>query len=195
MRRMIILAFAIGLSACENGAADAPPPPQRASLSDGDRCFAEQDWNCAAANYNGYLQTYPDDPTVNARLAIARTRAGHHREAVPFYRHAESLGVATYDMYAGYAISLEATGDLDGAIRANERALEAVPSLVDVRGSLAAQLVRRGDPEEALALLEEFDAYLRQQGEAPYFSAQIAGIREQMRQRPPAGAAPAADDA
>lgn len=193
MRRVIILAFALGLAAC--GGENAEPPPQPASLSDGDQCFADRNWNCAAANYNGYLQTYPDDPTVNARLAIARTRAGHHREAVPFYRHAESLGVATYDMYAGYAISLEATGDLDGAIRANERALEAVPSLVDVRGSLAAQLVRRGDPEEALALLEEFDAYLRQQGEAPYFSAQIAGIREQMRQLPPAGAAPAADDA
>ena len=180
MRQAIILAFAIGLSGCEGGNAEAPP--QRASLSDGDQCFADQDWNCAAANYNGYLQTYPDDPAVNAKLAIARTRAGHHREAVPFYRHAESLGVATYDMYAGYAISLEATGDLDGAIRANQRALEAVPSLVDVRGSLAAQLVRRGDPEEAVALLEEFDDYLRETGQNPYFTAQIAGIREQMQQ-------------
>lgn len=184
MRRVIILAFALGLAACEGGIAE--PPPQPASLSDGDQCFADRNWNCAAANYNGYLQTYPDDPTVNAKLAIARTRAGHHREAVPFYRRAEDLGVATYDMYAGYAISLEATGDLDGAIRANERALEAVPSLVDVRGSLAAQLVRRGEPEEALALLEEFDAYLRENGENPYFTAQIAGIREQMERAPQA---------
>lgn len=180
MRRVIILAFALGLAACEGG--NTEPPPQPASLSDGDQCFADRNWNCAAANYNGYLQTYPDDPSVNAKLAIARTRAGHHREAVPFYRHAESLGVATYDMYAGYAISLEATGDLDGAIRANERALEAVPNLVDVRGSLAAQLERRGDPDEALALLEEFDAYLRENGQEPYFPAQIAGIRERMQQ-------------
>lgn len=193
MRRVIILACALGLAACEAG--NAEPPPQPASLEDGDQCFADRNWNCAAANYNGYLQTYPDDPAVNAKLAIARTRAGHHREAVPFYRRAEDLGVATFDMYAGYAISLEATGDLDGAIRANERALEAVPSLVDVRGSLAAQLVRRGEPEEALALLEEFDAYLRENGENPYFTAQIAGIREQMARTPQAAQAGAATGA
>lgn len=189
---VVILAVAMGLSACEG----APPErPQPASLEDGDRCFANQDWNCAAANYNGYLQTYPDDPAVNAKLGMARTRAGHHREAVPFYRRAESLGVATYDMYAGYAISLEATGDLDGAIRANELALEAVPSLVDVRGSLAAQLVRRGDPEAALALLEEFDDHLRSVGQRPYFPAQIAAIREQMQRDQRTAGASAAEGA
>lgn len=177
-RAAVILAMALGLSACEGS---KPVVPQPASLEDGDRCYADRDWNCAAANYNGYLKSYPNDPAANAKLGIARTRAGHHREAVPFYRHAEALGVATYDMWAGYAISLEATGDLDGAIRANEKALEAVPTLVDVRGSLAAQLVRRGEPEAALVLLEDFDAYLRENGQRPYFAAQIASIREQMQ--------------
>ena len=62
---VVILAVAMGLSACEG----APPErPQPASLEDGDRCFANQDWNCAAANYNGYLQTYPDDPAVKFAL-------------------------------------------------------------------------------------------------------------------------------
>lgn len=186
----LILFAALALGACE-GAAEPPPAPQPASLQDGDRCFANQDWNCAAANYNGYLRTYPDDPSVNAKLAIARTRAGHHREAVPFYRHAEQLGVITYDFYAAYAISLDALGDLDGAIRANRRALELVPSLVDVRGSLAAQLVRKGEPEEAIALLEEFDASLRRDGHPAYFTAQIASIREQAAASESSGAATA----
>ena len=81
-------------------------------------------------------------------------------------------------MYAGYAISLEATGDLDGAIRANRKALELVPSLVDVRGSLAAQLVRKGQSAEAIKLLEDFDAHLRRNGQRAYFTGQIASIKE-----------------
>lgn len=171
---ILAAAAALGLAACEPEAA----APQPASLPDGDNCFAQRNWNCAAANYNGYLQTYPNDAQVNAKLGIARTRAGHHREALPFYKHAEDLGVITYDMYAGYALSLDATGDLDGAIRANRKALELVPSLVDVRGSLAAQLVRKGQPGEAVDLLEDFDTRLKQQGDQPYFTAQIASIKE-----------------
>ncbi len=173
----LVLLIALGLAACEQTGAEAPP--QRASLEDGDRCFAARDWACAAANYDGYLQTYPEDPTVNARLALARTRSGKHREALPAYQKAEALGVVTYDLYAGYATSLEATSDLEGAIRANEKALEIVPNLVDVRGSLAAQLVRVGRRDEAIALLEEFDAYLRDNGRPPYFTGQISTIREQ----------------
>ena len=178
----VVLAAVLGLTAC----GEKPvPAPERASLSDGDACFAKRDWNCAAANYNGYLKSYPDDPAANAKLGIARTRAGHHREAVPFYRRAEELGVITYDMYAGYAISLEATGDLEGAMRANRKALELVPSLVDVRGSLAAQLVRSGRVQDAIDLLEEFDAELIRQGQAPYFTAQIASIRDAARRPAP----------
>jgi tetratricopeptide (TPR) repeat protein len=175
--RHIILAAALtlGVAACESPKAAVPQP---ASLEDGDACFARNNWNCAAANYFGYLQTYPNDPAVNAKLGIAYTRAGHHREAVPFYKYAEGLGVITYDMYANYAISLEAAGDLDGAIRANEKALELVPSLVDVRGSLAAQLVRKGQPQKAVDLLQEFDAHLRRNGQPAYFTAQIASIKE-----------------
>ena len=170
----LMFAMALGLAACES----RPAAPEPASLADGDACFAQRNWNCAAANYNGYLKEYPNDPTVNAKLGIARTRAGHHREAVPFYKQAETLGVVTYDMYAGYAISLEATGDLDNAIRTNRKALEIVPSLVDVRGSLAAQLVREGQPAEAVSLLEEFDTALQRQGQPPYFTAQIASIKQ-----------------
>ncbi|MEH6697511.1 MAG: tetratricopeptide repeat protein [Brevundimonas sp.] len=173
----VILAVALGLGACEPSGGKAPPQP--ASLEDGDRCFAARDWTCAAANYGGYLRTYPEDPTVNARLALARTRSGKHQEALPAYRKAEELGVVTYDLYAGYATSLEATGDLEGAIRANRKSLEIVPNLVDVRGALAAQLVRSGQRDEAIALLEEFDAYLKDNGRPPYFTAQIASIREQ----------------
>ncbi|HYE46900.1 MAG TPA: tetratricopeptide repeat protein [Caulobacter sp.] len=166
-------------AACEKVA-----PPQPASLEEGNRCFEAGQWSCAGANYNGYLKTYPDDPIVNARLAMARTRAGHHKEAIYYYQKAESLGVVTYDLFASYALSLDATGDLDGAIRANLKALEIVPRLVDVRGSLANQLVRKGQTQDAIELLEEFDAFLKRQGEDPYFTAQIASIKEKAGQKP-----------
>lgn len=172
---LVVVGLALGLAACGSPKAAAPLP---ASLEDGDNCFAQRNWNCAAANYHGYLKAYPNDPAVNAKAGIAYTRAGHHREAVPFYKYAESLGVITYDMYAGYAISLDTTGDLDGAIRANRKALELVPSLVDVRGSLAAQLVRKGQPGDAVKLLEEFDTLLKRNGQQPYFTAQIASIKQ-----------------
>jgi len=180
--RDLVLVGALSLLAiaCEKAA-----PPQPASLEEGNRCFGEGDWNCAGANYNGYLKTYPNDPTVNARLAIARTRAGHHKESIHFYQKAEELGVVTYDLYANYAVSLDAIGDLDGAIRANLKALEIVPRLVDVRGSLANQLVRKGQTKDAIELLEEFDAYLKREGEAPYFTAQIASIKEKAGEKRP----------
>lgn len=174
----LILATALALGAAACDTAEQAAAPQPASLEDGDTCFARRNWSCAASNYFGYLQNYPNDPAVNAKLGIAYTRSGHHREALPFYKYAEGLGMITYDMYAGYAISLDATGDLDGAIRANRKSLELVPSLVDVRGSLAAQLVRKGQPRDAVRLLEEFDAMLRREGQPAYFTAQIASIKE-----------------
>ena len=85
------------------------------------------------------------------------------------------MGVATYDTYAGYAISLNATGDIDGAIRYNYAALKLAPTLVDVRGALADQLTKKGRKDEALNLLESFDQSLLDQGWPPYFQAQIDG--------------------
>jgi tetratricopeptide (TPR) repeat protein len=177
---VVVGTLSLFAAACDKVA----PPPQPASLEEGDRCFGDGNWNCAAANYNGYLKTYPNDPTVNARLAIARTRAGHHKEAIPFYQKAEELGVVTYDLFASYALSLDAVGDLDGAIRANLKALEIVPRLVDVRGNLANQLVRKGQTKDAIELLEEFDAFLKRKGEDPYFTAQIASIKAKAGETP-----------
>lgn len=169
-------ALAFLSAACEGAAPPAKPEP--ASLADGDSCLASRDYSCAAANYTGYLKAYPNDSNAQAKLGIALTRAGKHREALPAYAKAEEGGVVTYDLFANYAVSLDAAGDLDGAIKANRKALEIVPSLVDVRGGLARQLVRKGETTEAIRLLEGFDRDLKRQGHPPYFTAQIASIRE-----------------
>lgn len=151
-----------------------------ASLSEARHCYEAGDLACAEADYRAYIAKYPDDPKANATLAIMLTRDGRHKEALPFYRKALAVGATTYDVYANYAVSLEATGQIDEAIKMNQAALQIVPQLVDVRGSLANELVRKGRYREALTLLEGFDQQLIERGENPYFTTQIAQIREKM---------------
>jgi clan AA aspartic protease (TIGR02281 family) len=150
------------------------------SLSEARHCWEAGDMACAEADYRAYLAKYPDDLTANATLAIMLTRDGRHKEALPFYRKAMAMGASTYDVYAGYAVSLDATGHIDEAIKMNQAALQIVPQLVDVRGALANELVRKGRDQEAVDLLESFDQQLIERGENPYFTAQIAQIRAKM---------------
>ena len=155
----------------------APAPEGRPSLGEARTCWQDHDFACAEADYRAYLAKYPNDASTNAAVAIILTQDGQHKEALPYYKRAIALGVATYDTYAGYAVSLNATGDIDDAIRYNYAALKLVPSLVDVRGALADQLVKKGHKDEALNLLESFDQTLEDRGQAPYFQSQIDQIR------------------
>lgn len=150
------------------------------SISEAERCLRNRNMMCAQANFIAYLKKYPDDTTANAKLAIILTADGRHHEALPYYRKAISLGAATYDLHASHARSLSATGDIDGAIRANYAALEIVPTLVDVRGDLADQLVRKGRAAEAINLLETFDRSLEDQGRPAYFPAHIDRIKHKL---------------
>lgn len=150
------------------------------SLSHAEQCLRAGNVMCAEADYIAYLKLYPDDTKANALLAMVMTEDGRHRESIKYYKKAASLGAATYDFHAHHARSLEATGDIDGAIRANYAALDIAPSLVDVRGSLADQLVRKGRAQEALNLLETFDRSLEDRGHPAYFPARIDAIRRRV---------------
>jgi len=147
------------------------------SMSDAERCIREHELPCAEADLLAYLKKYPNDSRATALLALTLTQDGRHKEAIYYYRKAEALGVATYDFYGTYAKSLEAVGDLDGAIQKNQEALKIVPNLVDVRGALADQLVKKGRGGEALQQLVDYDRQLEAQGYPPYFAAQIRQIR------------------
>jgi clan AA aspartic protease (TIGR02281 family) len=147
------------------------------SLSEAQHCLDAQDFPCAEADYRAYLIKYPNDSKVMAIMAMTLTRDGQHKEAVWYYRKAAAMGVSAYDFDANYAISLDNTGQTDEAIKMNYAALQIAPTLVDVRGALANQLVRRGRGQEALNLLESFDRALADQGQTPYFTDQIRQIR------------------
>ena len=85
--------------------------------------------------------------------------------------------MATYDLDACYAKSLDATGQIDAAMARNRAALDIYPQLVDVREALANEMVRKGRGKEALDLLESFDRQLEAEGQQPYFAAQIKQIK------------------
>ncbi|HYE42925.1 MAG TPA: retroviral-like aspartic protease family protein [Caulobacteraceae bacterium] len=152
------------------------------SLEHANACLRNRQFMCAQADYIAYLKKYPDDPHPNAQLAILLTMDGRHKESLKYYAKAKSLGISTYDFHARHAESLEATGDLKGAMAANYAALEIMPNLVDVRGSLATQLVRAGRRQEALNLLETFDRSLADRGHPGYFGHRIDEIKRGMGQ-------------
>lgn len=168
-------ALALLVAACEKPAPPAPPP---ASKADAEDCYRRQDYGCAALNYYGYLQKFPTETSTRAIYAITLTRSGQHAIALPQYERVMKEGAGTYDLFASYAISLDALGKADESIKWNRKTLELVPNLVDVRGTLAQQLVKQGRHDEAIRLLEEFDAYLKRNGQNPYFTGQIMTIRE-----------------
>ena len=152
-------------------------PPGLPSLSEAFVCQRDGDIPCAEADLVAYTKKYPTDPKGFGQLAILLTQDGRHKESLYYYQQAEKLGVGTYDFEAGYAKSLEATGQTDAAIVKNQAVLNFYPTLVDVRGSLANELLQKGRGKEALDLLESFDRQREDEGEQPYFIAQIKQIK------------------
>jgi predicted aspartyl protease len=152
-------------------------PPGLPSLSEAYICQRDGDIPCAEADLVAYTKKYPTDPKGYGRLAILLTQDGRHKESLYYYQKAESMGVATYDLDAGYAKSLDATGQIDAAMVRNRAALDIYPQLVDVREALAGELVRKGRGKEALDLLESFDRQLEDEGQQPYFTAQIKQMK------------------
>lgn len=168
-------ALGLALTACEK---PAPPAPIPASKEDAQDCYRRRDYRCAALNYYGYLRLYPTESDTRAIYAIALTKSGQHRLAIPQYEQVLKEGVGTYDLFANYAISLDALGRTEDSMTWNRKTLALVPNLVDVRGTLAQQLVRQGKHDEAIKLLQEFDAYLKKNGQSPYFAGQIMVIKD-----------------
>ena len=152
-------------------------PPGLPSMSEALVCQRDGDIPCAEADLVAYTKKYPTDAHAFAMLAIILTQDGRHKEALYYYQQAEKLGIGTYDLDAGYAKSLDATGHIDAAMAKNRAALDIYPTLVDVRGLLADELVHKGRPKEALELLESFDSQLEAEGQPAYFEAQVRQIK------------------
>ena len=168
MKLMSVFALALLLVAC----AKDPQDIQEEAA----KCMSSGDYKCAESNFRWLLKRKPSDVQIQANLAFALTSQDKHTEAISIYQKLINEGEGTYDFFAYFATSLNAVGREDDAITWNYRALSIVPRLVDVRGSLAKLLVKKGRPYEALSLLASFDDELESQGKAPYFKAQRIAI-------------------
>ncbi len=150
------------------------------SLATARSCLQKKDLPCAEANLRGYLERYPHDYLDTARLAVMLSQEGKHADAEDYAKTAIDGGVNDYELYANYAISLEATGDVAGAMAQNRKALALNPALADVAATLTRQLVQAGKLDEALSVLTSFDATQQARGHPPHFTDQIASIRQKM---------------
>lgn len=139
-------------------------------------CLRKDDLKCAETALVAYEKVRPDDDRGTATLADVYRREGKDKEAIVEFQKVLAGGVGTYDVFAGYADCLTRLGRPDEAIDWSYKALKLVPSLVDVRGSLAKLLVQRHRKEEALALLTEFDQHLESLGHDAYFTGQRVAI-------------------
>ena len=142
----------------------------------GQDCFKERDLNCAEENWAKYVQMRPNDSSGHAHYALLLNWNDKPDQAIVQAERAISMGEGTYDLYAAYAASLEKAGRTDEAIDWSYKTLAIVPSLVDVRGSLAKMLVQKNRQYEALALLTSFDDGLIAKGKNAYFEGQRMAI-------------------
>ena len=165
------LCFASGLAQ-----ADAP----RYTVSDYEKgavsCRVADDLACEETNWRTVLRMRPDSTRAMANLGWVLNRRDQHAEAVTLFQRAIEQGEGAYDLFAYYADSLAKLGRVDEAIEWNYRCLEVLPRAVDVRSTLAKQLVQKKRRYEALALLAAFDEVVQTPGRPTYFDAQRIAI-------------------
>lgn len=187
-----------GLKAClatvllPLGAAAAPTYTPNDFKDAAQRCIRARDLNCAEFNWAAYVRMRPTDASGIGQYAVVLARREKYAEALPLFEKAIDLGEGHYELFALHALTLDRLGRLDESIDWNYKALAVVPSLVDVRGDLARQLVRKKRFHEALALLASFDSQLAAKGHGAYFEGQRIAIETALQRDGGADSAEAA---
>lgn len=95
----------------------------------------------------------PDAPDILLLLGLSLQRQGRNQEAVGSYRRLTELQPGDSAHWGNYATALMRTGDLEGALRAAETAVQLAPEepiLLEQLGVLRLQL---GQPREAQSVL------------------------------------------
>jgi tetratricopeptide (TPR) repeat protein len=186
----IIAGVAAVAAATGSGCSQKGPAVGTPDVDEAAACFASGDLECAEADYRAWLATHPDDQGANQQMALTLSREGKDKDALPFFQHAVQLGPVTYTFDEKYAASLRKTGDLDGAIRLDQAALDLRPMLNDIRARLADEMAEAGRYPDAIVLLATYDKAQTDNYNHPFFTAQIAKLQSEMAAAP-ANAAPA----
>lgn len=176
-RAGVVAATAVlALAACSQKPAAKPGDLKAAAA----QCMAFGDLRCAEENWRAYVAVRPTESNAIANLCIVESRRDEPEDAVVQCRKAIDLGEGAYDLFAAYASSLAKVGRTDEAIDWSYKTLAIVPNLVDVRGDLAKLLISRNRRYEAIVLLAEFDEFLADQQQGPYFAGQRIALESAM---------------
>jgi len=151
------------------------------AISRANECLVNRNYQEAIKILSAILKKNPSIARAQAMLGLSYAWQGEYELAIPEFEKAVKLGWSTYDLYAWYAKSLDATGKLGLSIKYNRAALRIAPWLVDVTGRLSEQLVATGHTDQAISLLKTFDAKQREAGKKEYFSDRINQLSETSR--------------
>lgn len=160
---------AVSKNSCDNPNVDA--------IKQANDCYLQNQFDKTIEILKGYIAKNTSNPRAYGMLAMALSRSQRYEESIPYFQKRISFGGYGYDVSAFYAKSLDATGNINESIVWNKKALEFVPTLIDVRKTLAEQLVKVGKKQEAITLLESFDDGRVQKGQNRIFTAQIEAIK------------------
>ena len=156
-------------NSCDNSNVDA--------IKRANDCYLQNQFDKTVEILKIYISKNTSNPRAYGMLALALSRSQKYAESIPYFQKRISFGGFGYDICAFYARSLDATGNINESIIWNKKALEFVPNLIDVRKTLAEQLVKTGKKQEAINLLQSFDDGREQKGQNRIFSAQIDAIK------------------
>ena len=154
-------------------------------------CIRAGDLKCIEINWSHYVAMRPNDSAAHAYYAIVLNWSDKPEQAIVEAERAIDMGEGTYDLFAAYAASLDKVGRAKEAIDWSYKSLAVIPSLVDVRGSLAKILVQQNKQYEALALLTSYDNELTNNGHPVYFEGQRISIESKIDRLGSNSAAPA----
>lgn len=122
----------------------------------GAECNTYGNTKCSLAVFAKILEKDPGDKMALANLAMAQTHLGDHSSAVTNYRRAIDMGVATYDVYAFYADSLNELGRKKMALLYYRRAFDLNSQLIDVAKKLGYLLFEMERYQEAFEIIDRF---------------------------------------
>jgi tetratricopeptide (TPR) repeat protein len=151
----------------------APASPMALGL-EAELLLEQRSWREAAALFRAALRGPRDAARWHAGLGWAAFQLGELEEAVAHYESALALRPDRAQDHANLGQVLNARGQLDAAIQSYRRAF-ALDPLIGVSDRLALALVRRGEPEAAIAAL---DAALRAEPDRGEFHALRAQLLE-----------------
>lgn len=139
-------------------------------------CFVERNYKKSEEAARDFLLKNNNNVRGNGLLAFSLTSQKRHQESLEYYEKAINLGAKTFDIYAYYALSLDAVGKVDESIKYNKKSLEIVPSLYDVTKTLSEQLEKQSRFDEAISYLKKFDALRESKGRKSIFSDKINSL-------------------